>query len=262
MAKRNIRQFNSKKVNNSWQKVGKWYGKITEGEGHYYHRNVIVPSVLKLLHLGSNSKVLDMGSGSGILGRSLSERVEYVGVDLSETLLKEAKRQDKSFKHHYILNDASNLDIKENNFSHAVFILSLQNMREPEKAIKSASEKLKDGGKLLLVLNHPAFRIPRQSSWGIDPNNKIEYRRVNKYMSNMEIPINMNPSDKNSEMTWSYHYPISEVTKMLSNNGFLIENIEEWTSDKVSEGSASKMENRARAEFPLFMAILGVKKAN
>jgi hypothetical protein len=35
--------------------------------------------------------------------------------------------------------------------------------------------------------------------------------------------------------------------------------MEEWTSDKVSVGKAAKGENRARAEFPLFMAIRAVK---
>lgn len=79
-------------------------------------------------------------------------------------------------------------------------------------------------------------------------------------MSPMTIPINMNPSDKSSEVTMSYHYPISAYSKMLNAAGFAIELIEEWTSDKESEGRAAKMENRSRAEIPLFMAILAVKK--
>jgi ubiquinone/menaquinone biosynthesis C-methylase UbiE len=255
MAKRKV-------IQNSWQKVGKWYGKITEGEGHYYHRNVIIPRVLELLNLKPSSKVLDMGCGSGILGRSIDKNINYVGVDLSPSLIKDAVRQDNNPNHKYLINDASKLEIKENDFSDSIFILSLQNMKSAEMAIKNAISKLRTGGKLLLVLNHPAFRIPRQSSWQIDNGNKTEYRRINKYMSNMEIPINMNPSDRNSELTWSYHYPISKITDMLNNNGLLIAKIEEWNSDKTSVGAASKMENAARSEFPLFMAILGVKKVN
>lgn len=253
--------FKGKRVNNSWQKVGKWYGKITEGEGHYYHKNVIVPSILRLLNINRSTKILDLGCGSGILGRSIDSECEYVGVDLSSYLVSEANKQDKSKRHKYLVSDAADLNIQESNFTDAIFVLSLQNMKDPAKAIKNAVSKLNDGGKLLLVLNHPAFRIPRQSSWGIDPNNKIEYRRVNKYMSHMEIPINMNPSNKNSELTWSYHYSISAITKMITDNGMLISRLEEWNSDKTSEGSASKMENRARSEFPLFMAILAVKQA-
>lgn len=260
MKKQNFKKLNNKKPNNSWQKVGKWYGKITEGEGHYYHRNVIIPRVLELLNLKPSSKVLDMGCGSGILGRSIDKNISYVGVDLSASLVKDAVKQDNNPNHKYLISDASKLNIKEDNFTDSVFILSLQNMKSAESAIINAVSKIKSGGKLLLVLNHPAFRIPRQSSWQIDNGNKTEYRRINKYMSNMEIPINMNPSDRNSELTWSYHYPISKITDMLNSRGLLISKIEEWNSDKTSVGSASKMENAARSEFPLFMAILAKKE--
>jgi hypothetical protein len=47
---------------------------------------------------------------------------------------------------------------------------------------------------------------------------------------------------------------------MLFENGFAIEKIEEWTSEKQSEGKMARAENRARDEFPMFMAILAVKK--
>jgi hypothetical protein len=35
----------------------------------------------------------------------------------------------------------------------------------------------------------------------------------------------------------------------------VIDALEEWTSDKESEGKASRMENKARSEFPLFLAL-------
>ena len=68
--------------------------------------------------------------------------------------------------------------------------------------------------------------------------------------------VTMHPGEAKSPLTWSFHQPISAYTKMLTDNGFVIEKLEEWTSDKESVGKAGKMENRARAEFPLFLAIL------
>ena len=61
-------------------------------------------------------------------------------------------------------------------------------------------------------------------------------------------------------MTWSFHKPIEVYSQMLFENGFLIEKIEEWTSEKKSEGKMARAENRARDEFPMFMAISAVKK--
>jgi hypothetical protein len=48
---------------------------------------------------------------------------------------------------------------------------------------------------------------------------------------------------------------------MLKDAGFAIDVIEEWTSDKESEGRAARMENRSRSEFPLFLAIKAFKKS-
>jgi hypothetical protein len=50
------------------------------------------------------------------------------------------------------------------------------------------------------------------------------------------------------------------ISQMLFDGGFLIEKIEEWISDKKSEGGMAKIEDKARKEIPLFMAILAMVK--
>ena len=248
--KRNFKQDRS-----SWQRVSSWYSKSTEGKGHYYHEYVVIPSVLKLLNLREDSKVLDLGCGSGILGRSIPKDTKYIGIDLSESLVKDARKRDRSSGHEYITTDATKNLSLDSDFTHSVLILSLQNMQDGLMAIKNAFKHLVPDGTLVIVLNHPVLRIPRQTSWGLDQKTKMQYRRIDRYLNPMEIPIKMNPSQVNSPTTWSYHYSISDYSKMLNEAEFVIELIEEWTSDKESVGKASRMENRARNEFPLFMAI-------
>lgn len=244
----------------SWQRVAPWYNKVTRGgEGHYYHQHVVIPGVLRLLSLSPVSNLLDLACGNGVLANSLPKSVKYTGVDLSESLVRTAKNEDKNMNHKYIVSDVTMPLTIPDNFTHAATILALQNIENPEAALENAGKHLLPGGKLVIVLNHPAFRIPRQSSWGIDEERKIQYRRVDKYMSPMDIPININPSDRNSEVAVSYHYPLSVYSKMLKDTGFVIELIEEWTSDKESVGRAGRMENRSRAEIPLFMSIVARK---
>lgn len=80
-------------------------------------------------------------------------------------------------------------------------------------------------------------------------------------MSELEIPIATNPGKfENSETTWSFHSPLSKYSEVLFKNGFVIEKIEEWISNKKSTGPMAKMEDKARAEIPMFMAILATKK--
>lgn len=257
-----MQRFSKKQGNTSWQGVSGWYNRVTnEGRGHYYHEHVVVPGAIKLLELTEGSKILDLGCGNGVLAKNLQNSVSYLGVDISEKLVNFAKTGDKNTLHKYTVGDVSRPLTIPVDFTHSVIILALQNIANPAGVIANASRHMPVGGKLLIVLNHPMFRIPRQSSWGTDTVRKIQFRRIDKYLSPMTIPIRMNPSDRHSLETLSYHMPLSAYSKMLKNSGFVIDVIEEWSSDKESEvGRNAKMENRARSEFPLFMALLATKR--
>lgn len=244
----------------SWQKVSGQYTKTVGLSGHYYHQHVILPSSLRLLNLNKDSSLLDLACGQGVLGRQINSQTEYYGLDASPALVKFAKKNDPSPKHQYLLADIQKaLPLKKTDFSHAVIILALQNLAQPDLVIKNATAHLRPGGQLLLVLNHPAFRIPRQSSWGIDPQNKLQYRRLNHYFSPLKIPINMTPGEKRGSFTWSFHFPLQSYFKFLRQTGLVVLDLEEWLSDKESVGRAAKTENRGRSEFPLFLAILAQK---
>ncbi len=244
--------------NTSWQKVSGWYKEAVGTSGHYYHQHVILPNSLRLLNLTPDSSLLDLACGQGVLGRAISPQLEYYGLDIAPSLIKFAKDNDKNPKHHYVVADAVEpLPFTKNDFTHATVILALQNLEKPALAIKNISRHLTKNGRLLLVLNHPMFRIPRQTSWGIDPQNKLQYRRTNRYFSPLKIPINARPGQGEAgPITWSFHHPLQDYVKYLKEAGFVITDLEEWVSDKESEGTAAKMENRGRSEFPLFMAIL------
>lgn len=247
--------YNSPMKDTSWNKVGKWYSKITKDGGHYYHTHVVMPKTLELLQLKPDSRLLDLACGTGVLAESAPVVEKYLGIDLAASLIKEAK--DKKLPAHYqwqVADVTKPLQL-EGQFTHAAIILALQNMQYPEGAINNAARLLEPGGKLVIVINHPAFRIPRQSSWGVDEGNKLRFRRINRYLSPLEIPITAHPGQKASPVTWSYHLPLSSYFEMLTRQGMVIDSLEEWTSDKQSQGKARRQENLAREEFPLFLAI-------
>ena len=247
------------KIQTSWEGASKRYHKIVGEKGHYYHRQVVLPNLLKLMQLKKGDSLLDLACGQGVLSRVIPPFISYTGVDLSTSLIDMAKKT-QSQNHHFLLGDiCSPLSIEKKNFTHAAIILALQNVEFPQKALENATTHLQNGGKLFLVLNHPCFRIPRQSSWEVDSKNNMQYRRVNRYLSSMKIPIQMHPGQKNSPMTTSFHFSLSELTLFLQKTGFMIEKIEEWTSDKKSTGGNSRRENLSRKEFPLFMMIQCVK---
>lgn len=245
----------------NWNASEKWYTDCVGEKGHYYHQTIVLPSSLKLLGLKKEMSLLDLGCGQGVLARSIPEGVLYQGIDNSEALLQSARKLTKRPQTEFSLADACEpLPLEKKDFDRACLILSLQNMEHPDRAIQNAASHLKKGGRLLIVLNHPCFRIPRQSGWGVDEAAKLQYRRLNVYMNPLKIPIQTNPSQKEkSATTYSYHYPISSYFGWLKQAGLQVLDLQEWISDKKSEGAKAKMEDRARREIPLFLALIAVR---
>jgi hypothetical protein len=110
------------------------------------------------------------------------------------------------------------------------------------------------------VLNHPCFRIPRQSGWGIDEQRKLQYRRVDSYLTAQKIPIKMHPGANPNMVTWTFHRPLADYFGSLNYYGLAVTGLEEWASHRESKpGSSSRMENRARAEIPMFLSLCAQK---
>ncbi|MDN3506377.1 MAG: class I SAM-dependent methyltransferase [Simkaniaceae bacterium] len=246
----------AKQSKTSWESSASWYDGAVGQKGHYYHEHVILPKLLKLMDLKKGDHLLDLACGQGILSRAIPKQVKYTGIDIAKSLIEAAKKRSKNPLHSFFTQDVTKaLPVSNNSFTHATIVLALQNIENPLSVLKNVSKHLKAGGTLYLVLNHPCFRIPRLSHWGIDETKKLQYRRMDSYLSTQKIPIQMHPGKK-QEQTWSFHHSLSEFTKMLFDSGFAVSLIEEWVSDKKSTGGKARMENRARKEFPLFMTLI------
>lgn len=240
----------------SWQKIGTWYDSIVGDEGHFYHKTVIIPQTLRLLQLEEKSTLLDIGCGQGILSRSVPKIASYTGLDCAQTLIKAALEKNLCSNHQFIQCDVTKKwpALPCNSYSHAACILALQNIQNPEKIFIELASVMQVFGTVVIVINHPCFRIPRHSRWGNDEKTDTQTRELFSYMSPLDIPIIAHPGTSNTQ-TWSYHRPLSYYSTIWTKAGFVIDAVEEWVSPKTSTGSAAKRENRARKEFPLFMAI-------
>ena len=99
-------------------------------------------------------------------------------------------------------------------------ILAIQNIENLAGTLSECSRILKQNGKLFIVMNHPAFRIPQKSHWGFDEKNKIQYRRLDAYMSDSKAEIEMRPGMKTGEKTFSFHRPLQVYFKALKRTDF------------------------------------------
>jgi ubiquinone/menaquinone biosynthesis C-methylase UbiE len=258
----------------SWGTVASWYNDHLEKGGDTYHEKVVYPNLFRILGDLKASKVLDLACGQGQFSRLLRDKGAYVtGVDLGKELIAIAESRNPSIKEtgthkvNYFHGSADDLYmIKGASSDIVVCILALQNIEKLQKTMEEVHRVLTNTGRFIFVLNHPSFRNPRQTRWDYDEQEAIQYRRVDEYMSESHVKIDMTPGSKtNKKFTVSFHRPIQVYMKALSKHGFAVTHLEEWISHRESEkGPRQQAENRARKEIPLFMCVEARKfsKAN
>ncbi|MBI4218510.1 MAG: class I SAM-dependent methyltransferase [Chloroflexi bacterium] len=246
----------------SWDHVAAWYDSLVADQGSDYHQGVVIPGVLNLLELKRGESVLDVACGQGAVARAMHEAgARVTGIDLSRRLI-EAARERSSKEIRYAVGDARRLDgISESSFDGVVCVLAAQNIDPVEPVFKRSARVLRPAGRFVAVVNHPAFRIPRQSRWKLDDGRKLLMREIDGYLTPLKIPIDMSPHRRpGSAVTFTHHRPIQSYVAALAAAGLWVNALEEWPSHRVSQpGRTSRAENRARTEFPLFLAIRAVK---
>ncbi|MDI1312219.1 methyltransferase domain-containing protein [Prosthecobacter sp.] len=245
----------------SWEKSADWYDGIIGERGSELYQAVVIPGALGLLAPKPGERVLDLGCGQGVFSRALAQAgCQVTGIDAAPTLIQKARTYPVKPPVRYLARDAAEIeDLGE--FDAASAILCVQNMEHLDVVSAAAAKVLKSGGRMLWVVNHPAFRIPRQTSWGNEEATKIQYRRIDAYSSTLSIPIIMHPGQADSETTTSFHRSLQTLTATGFSAGLRLAGIEEWYSHKESQpGPRAAAENRSRKEFPLFLALLWEKR--
>lgn len=249
-----------RKRTRSWDPLASWYDGWVGKGGSKHHNKVAIPVLMELLDPKPNEKILDMGCGQGVMFPHITKSgAKYTGFDLSKQLISKAKEYHKG---DFFVADAANLQqsrvVKKGSFDAAFFMLSIQDIDDLKGAINSAAWATNEQGRVVLLMLHPAFRIPRQSGWGFDERRKLQYRRIDSYLSTLNVPLKSYPGQKERKSI-SYHRPLQEYINTLGEAGFAVDKIIEAPTYKQVEGKKAKAENRANQEIPLFLGIRAKK---
>ncbi len=244
-----------------WHGVHEWYDRLVGDAGSEYHQHVVIPGVLRLLAPKPNDAMIDIACGQGVLCRTLHERgVTITGVDAAPGLIRAARERGPGAIHYHV-GDARELSMfPADQFDAAACVLAIQNINPIQPVCEGVARLLKPWGKFVIVMMHPAFRGPKETSWGWDQSASVQFRRVDRYLLPRKTPITTHPGSAPDVYTWSFHKPIEGYVKALRNAGLLIDAMEEWTSHKTSEpGPRAAAENAARKEIPMFLALRAIK---
>lgn len=252
-----MKNLGQKQKDTSWNNVASWYDELLKGDDSYQAK-VILPNLLRVLALKKGESVYDLACGQGYFANVFAhEGANVVASDLSKNLIETAKKNAEEKISFYITPAHRAQFLKDKTIDTIVIVLAIQNIENVNDVLVECKRILKKDGRVVLVLNHPSFRVPQGSDWVFDSG--VQSRIVSKYLSPSKIFIDMTPGEKNPKKkikTISFHRSLQDYVKLFSKNDFVITRLEEWISHKQSgAGPRQIAEDNARKEIPMFMCL-------
>lgn len=149
-------------VNNQWDKYADIYDTGIGDGAEDLHMNYLDPLIFDYLGDRNYEGIVEVGCGNGYLLRKLSVKSKgVVGLDYSAELLKTAKKRIGLSKNiRLVLSDASKeLPLESNSVDVIVANMVLQYLPELSVFANESFRILKNGGLLLVLVDHPAHLL-------------------------------------------------------------------------------------------------------
>lgn len=246
----------------AWQDQAQWYDERHGESGDTLHRELVLPAVLRQLAPTPGQRVLDCCCGQGVLGRLLAAQgIASLGVDAAPALI-EAATARAGEHDRFRVGDARDLAacLEGERFDHAAVVLALQDLDPIEPVLAGLAAAVATGGRLVLVLTHPAFRIPKHARFGWDEERGIQFRRVDAYLQPRAIPITTRPGAEGGAASTSFHRPLQAYLAALGQSGWGVIGCEELCSPRRgSQGRKAEAEEQAAREFPMFLVLTAIR---
>ncbi len=151
---KNKEQDREKITQNAIIQFDAWAPHYDSGISHFFF-DLCNNEILKILGLRTNSRILDVGCGTGNLLLEINKRqkgLNLYGVDLSQKMISIAKAKMANFKNVAFLTGNGNLLPFANDYFDAVICAnSLHHHPNPNRSLLEMSRVLKRGGQLIIV---------------------------------------------------------------------------------------------------------------
>lgn len=258
-------------VATSWERVATWYDGWVGDRGSRYHQGLAIPAALELLDPRPDEEILDVGAGQGVLAPYIAQlEARYTGVDASGRLIDAARGRHGALGR-FLVGDARRLasvpGLRPSGYDGVVFLLSIQDIDPLGPVFASVRWALRPNGRVVILMTHPCFRQPRHSGWGWDEGRKLQFRRVDSYLSPMAVPMK---SIGGGPPTRSFHRPMGTYAEGLAAIGLAIDAMREVPDlppamrprgpARRAARAEGRAEARAEAEIPLFLGLRAIRR--
>ncbi len=177
--------------------------------------------IIRAIDIGEEDKVLEMGCGIGLLGRSISDKigkdVDYLGIDLSISSVQEEYKRGIVG----INADISHVPLQGNSFEKIVTTDVLEHVKDSKAVVEEMFRVLKPGGKAFVVIADPS---EGRFSNVADHINRSGSKSDVKYWENLFLEsgftLNSEESKKYRNRDWRNIFKLPILAKLKDKPGF------------------------------------------
>jgi len=206
--------------NDLWETHAEWWiDGFTAGADPEYEEQILP---LAARELQGAQRVLDVGCGDGQVSRLAAKMgAQVVGIDPTWNCVSVAHQRGGGV---FARAGAAQLPFADGTFDAVVACLVFEHIRDVDSAIAEVARVLRPGGRFCFFLNHPLLQTPN-SGWiddqFLDPPE--QYWRIGPYLIEDET---IEEVEKDVFIPF-IHRPLSRYINTLSDNGLLLERMEE-----------------------------------
>lgn len=203
----------------------------------------------------SSKRVLDLGCGFGWHCIYAVEHgaASVVGIDISEKMIKEAKKRNPSPLIEYKALAIEDYDFQPNTFDVVISSLTLHYLESFENICQKINRCLEKGGSFIFSVEHPIFTAYGNQDWFYDEEGNRLHWPIDKYFYQGK----RNAIFLGEEVV-KYHKTLTTYMNGLLQNGFEIKELIEPEPGKVMLDTIPEMKDELRR--PMMLIISAQKK--
>lgn len=208
----------------AWEKNAEFWDEKMGDNSNSFHRDIVRPSVEKLLNINDKDFVLDIACGNGNFSSRMAEQgAEVIAFDYSEKMINLAakRRQNVLDKVHFYVCDATKyndlLKLKQKRpFSKAVANMAIMDISEIKPLFKAVYDMLEDNGIFVFATHHPCFTYENEDYFT---------SCINKGIAIEGQPVLQN----------YYHRSVSDILNTAFECGFVVDGFYEtpFSNEKI-----------------------------
>ena len=205
-----------------WEHHATWWRETFTNGADLEYELQILP--LAAQHLDGLERVLDLGSGEGHLARRLTKAAKgsrtVVGLEPSAAQLAGAVLKDGGPS--YVRGVGERLPFRDGSFDGVVCCLVIEHSTDPDALLAEAVRVLADGGRFVLLVNHPMFQ-GTGSGFVDDQIMGEHYWRIGPYLREDVV---MEEVDPGVRLRFA-HRPLSRYVNPVTALGCVLTRLEE-----------------------------------